>query len=752
VTITQKRYAMVALTVILFASSTTWLLAPFYNHLLVRGPNLISEYESAGMPNATLYRLFDFIGAAALISAVFIRKKTIIKFYGRYVPYILYGVGLLDVIDTITPIRCRVTQMVCNPVLSPVAYIHGTESYLFATTVFGLACYIALKYKKLRWLPIAFGACSLAGYLLHSRLDGVLFGLQSIYTLLQIYLLWFIALGDWFDRPISTTTRRTITRSLALAISLNAVLTILNSLLHLRGRVPVKGLLFTTNTAWLSQHIFLVSITLLILARAIRQGSINAWRAVSCLAFFEIINFSSVTPDIEPLLVFYAIFVTLLMSRKAFDKQHSAVRFVTRLRRSVMVIVITAVCVAVFSGLFHWYYTRQWTRSAFTPSRVVVRTLLIEVRTNPHDPLRAQLFGQVLTATGIFLYSWLFMGLFLPSFIADHTHEEHTDRQDFEALLERFSNNSEDHFKLWPTDKSYWFTNDRSAAVAYQQSGSYAVALADPVCAPRHMSSTIKGFHAYGKSHGINVCWLMVNQSSLEYYKKSHLKQLAIGASAVVDTAVFTQTTVKNKWWRWVRNKSTNQGLVYSTHTPPHSDAMLESLKHLSATWLQQNRHKERTFALGYFDESYLQTCVLHVLTNPSGEVVAFANQVPSHANNQQTTVDLMRYSAGYEGVMAYLLSQVITQVHGVGFKYFDLGFVPLAQLGQQKTTKALFKLSKKALKPVFSMQGLEQFKNKFDPSWQQNYLVWDGDMLDLPLITAAMQKLLTLEGQFNKQ
>ena len=106
-----------------------------------------------------------------------------------------------------------------------------------------------------------------------------------------------------------------------------------------------------------------------------------------------------------------------------------------------------------------------------------------------------------------------------------------------------------------------------------------------------------------------------------------------------------------------------------------------------------------------------------------------------------------MRFRPTVESAMALLLSETIANIASEGYyDTFDLGFVPLAQLGKQKTVKTVLNLSKKALKPVFSMQGLEQFKNKFDPTWHTNYLAWDGDILDIPGITTSLQKVLNID------
>jgi phosphatidylglycerol lysyltransferase len=239
----------------------------------------------------------------------------------------------------------------------------------------------------------------------------------------------------------------------------------------------------------------------------------------------------------------------------------------------------------------------------------------------------------------------------------------------------------------------------------------------------------------------------MIREKSRKNYSKAGMRVINIGSSAVVNISQFSTITVKNKWWRWVRNKAAKQNYSYATLLPPYNAQTMSRIEHISEQWLSHNKHAEKQFALGYYDNDYLQTCTLHVLKNTSGEIIAFANQLPTHGKVTQATIDLMRYMPNIEGVMALLLSEILLSLaNNSQFKTFDLGLVPLTHVGKQPAAKALFKLSKRVLKPVFSIQGLEQFKNKFDPVWEPNYAAWEGDMLDLPLITAALQRALTLK------
>ena len=89
----------------------------------------------------------------------------------------------------------------------------------------------------------------------------------------------------------------------------------------------------------------------------------------------------------------------------------------------------------------------------------------------------------------------------------------------------------------------------------------------------------------------------------------------------------------------------------------------------------------------------------------------------------------------------------IIINLHVEGqYQTFDLGFVPLAGLGDKSESMSLVKFAKQVLRPVFSARGLEQFKNKFEPKWSKNYIAVDGSYTDLPALFLALQDVLQVK------
>ncbi|WP_420728505.1 phosphatidylglycerol lysyltransferase domain-containing protein, partial [Brucella melitensis] len=67
----------------------------------------------------------------------------------------------------------------------------------------------------------------------------------------------------------------------------------------------------------------------------------------------------------------------------------------------------------------------------------------------------------------------------------------------------------------------------------------------------------------------------------------------------------------------------------------------MQEMKAVSDIWL--NGRKEKGFSLGFFDEAYLQQAPIAIVESEEGEIVAFANIMPTK-NKRVATIDLMRY------------------------------------------------------------------------------------------------------------
>lgn len=314
-----------------------------------------------------------------------------------------------------------------------------------------------------------------------------------------------------------------------------------------------------------------------------------------------------------------------------------------------------------------------------------------------------------------------------------------------EQLVRTHSRTSEDYFKLWPTDKSYFFARDRQAVIAFSVRRGVAIAAGDPVGEPRSVEAVVSEFSDYCLENGWTLCFVYTSDQQQPLYKKLGLNTLQIGEDAVVDLSAFAETTVHNKHFRNIRNRFTKKAYRVDYYSPPHSARLLSEIAVVSRAWASRPSRKEWAFFAGSFQPAYLQRTSLFVLRDESGQALAFANEITPSATGQ-ASIDLMRYRPNApSNSMDYLFMEIMLRFRDQGYRQFNLGLAPLSGIDEApgRPEERLLKLIYRIDQPFLSLKGLRQFKLKFEPNWQKRYIVYRGTPARLPAIGLALAKLM---------
>ena len=76
----------------------------------------------------------------------------------------------------------------------------------------------------------------------------------------------------------------------------------------------------------------------------------------------------------------------------------------------------------------------------------------------------------------------------------------------------------------------------------------------------------------------------------------------------------------------------------------------------------------------------------------------------------------------------------------------FNLGLAPLAGVGENPGASLLEKAVHQIYEHigrVVSMKGLRQYKLKFEPKWEERFMVYQGEALNLVRIGIALRQVL---------
>lgn len=322
------------------------------------------------------------------------------------------------------------------------------------------------------------------------------------------------------------------------------------------------------------------------------------------------------------------------------------------------------------------------------------------------------------------------------------------EREQVASLLDRYGDSSLDYFKLMP-DKSYFFSSRGNGFIAYRTELNVAIALGDATANSDSLELLVQEFLEFCREMDWSVAFLQTSPNNLAVYEKLGLKAIKVGEDAVVDLEKFCNDTIKKKTFKTVIKKFDKEGYQLTEHQAPHAESLLNEMEEISRQWLSLPGRRERGFSLGQFNREDLQKNKIYAVRKSTGEATAFVNEIRSYSRlelGKEATIDMMRYRVDAEsGTMDYLFAKLLLNLKAQGFTKFSLGLAALSGVGEAAEDN----LYEKALHQVyehlnrfFSYKGLRSYKAKFDPVWEERFLVYSGKTKELVKAGLAIAKV----------
>jgi phosphatidylglycerol lysyltransferase len=355
-------------------------------------------------------------------------------------------------------------------------------------------------------------------------------------------------------------------------------------------------------------------------------------------------------------------------------------------------------------------------------------------------------FADSLHLMTLVLLAWVVLQTYRPVVYRFRTQPQ--ERHLCEAIVRAHGRCALDYFKYWP-DKSYYVSASGRSVIAYRVSGSFAVALADPVGPEEEVAEIAAGFIRYCRQNDWGFAFHQALPDFLPVYQALGLKHLKIGDDAVIDLTAFSLDGKGHRGVRHTVSLLERNGDHSFLADPPLDASLLTAAKEVSDAWLGLPGRRERGFTLGRFDEAYLRATPFFGIRNAEGRLLAFANLIPSFAPGE-STIDLMRHRPDApNGTMDFLFVKLFLALRDRGFTRFNLGMAPMSGFDANEEATAeerAVHLFFQQLNFLFSFRGLKAYKAKFASSWEPRYAVYAG-ALDLPRLAVALGRISALSG-----
>jgi phosphatidylglycerol lysyltransferase len=294
-------------------------------------------------------------------------------------------------------------------------------------------------------------------------------------------------------------------------------------------------------------------------------------------------------------------------------------------------------------------------------------------------------------------------------------------------------------------DKSFLFNQKDDAFIMYAREGRSWIAMGDPVGPKDEWPELIWRFREMCDRQNGWTVFYEVSPENLYLYLDIGLTALKLGEEGRVALKDFSLEGGSKKDLRYAVNRLEKDS--YEFQLIPQEDvySRLEEFKVISDAWLSNKNTREKRFSLGFFNEEYLKCFPAGVVVK-EGTILAFTN-IFMGADKKELSVDLMRHQTNApNGIMDYLFTKLMLWGKEEGFENFNLGMAPLSGFYSHEFAPLWNKIGALIFRHgehFYNLQGLRQYKEKFNPVWEPKYMVSPGGLF-IPRILANVASLIS--------
>lgn len=335
---------------------------------------------------------------------------------------------------------------------------------------------------------------------------------------------------------------------------------------------------------------------------------------------------------------------------------------------------------------------------------------------------------------------------------APHTEDDWSQAR---RLVRAYGSDTLAYFAL-RDDKSFFFSLDGEAFVAYTYLGGFALVSGDPIGAEDSIDGVLDEFIEFCRERSWRVAFLAVRTSELPRYAARGLRSFYLGDEAIVECGSFTMDGPGMKSVRAaVRrvSKTYTFAIMRESHAPA---SLVRQLNAISEQWRGKAPERGFTMSLSQDIEGAGRNpeFLLCVALDDQGAPGGFLRIIPAYGHDFGYTLDLMRHRPDApNGMTEFLVAQTALALRAEGISRLSMNFAMWGRLFandvhytlQQRLAKRIVD----ALNPFFQIKSLHDFNSKFSPTWVSRELVFE-DPTDLPrvgLLYAGAEGFLALPG-----
>jgi lysyl-tRNA synthetase class 2 len=291
-------------------------------------------------------------------------------------------------------------------------------------------------------------------------------------------------------------------------------------------------------------------------------------------------------------------------------------------------------------------------------------------------------------------------------------------------------------------DKSYFFSGDRRAFLAYKVVGGVAIVSGDPIGPADALEGLVEGFIAHAHGRDWRIAILGASERFLGLYREHGLHALYHGDEAVVDTAAFALEGRAIRKVRQSVHRLEAAGYRVRIMRPGEIDGGLRAeLDQIARSWRHGEPNRGFVMALDALFRLEDEDAVFVIGLGADGRPAGFLHFALTPAGSALSLSSMPRLRSTPNGFNEWLVCEAIAWAREHGYARVSLNFAPFAALlAPEAELGALQKVERRALlalKGRFQLDNLLVFNRKFLPAWERRFVVYERRR-DLPRVGIA--------------
>jgi lysyl-tRNA synthetase class 2 len=481
-----------------------------------------------------------------------------------------------------------------------------------------------------------------------------------------------------------------------------------------------------------------IGLALVLAARGLARRRQRAWRVAVGLA-----GASAALHVLHGLndgtLASVVIVVALVAFRRDFDRPGDA-----STRGLVLARVVTALLVLGFYGTGALWINRMVADQPFSPGFALRETASGAVGLNvAGSPHLADGFGHWFPLSLLLLTlastAWVVAGWLAPwrYRVRQDAHERAVARD----LVCAWGADTLAPFVL-RADKSYFFSDDERAFLAYRVVGGVAIVSGDPIGPPGALDPLVARFVAFAHECDWRIAILGASEARLGLYASHGLQALYHGDEAVVETASFSLDGRAIRKVRQSVHRLEHAGYAVDVRRPAEIESSLRAeLEEIAAEWRGDQPERGFVMALDALFRLDDGDAIFVIGRDGDGRPAGLLHFAVSHACSALSLSSMPRLRCTPNGFNEWLICAAIEWARGQGYERVSLNFAPFAAiLAPEAELSSLQEVERRALlalKGHFQLDNLLAFNRKFFPRWERRFVVYER-RLDLPRVGVA--------------